>query len=146
MTDTIRRSIAIPDIARRFLEEPNLVAVATLDPDGAPRQAIVWYLFRDDEIVINSRVGRRWPTNLVRDARTSLAIASAASALHWVGISGRARPVHDQAQAQEDIAEMARRYNVADPDAAERMIREQFTKQERISFRIAIEAIHDHLS
>jgi hypothetical protein len=41
---------------------------------------------------------------------------------------------------------MARRYNVADPDTAERMIREQFTKQERISFRIAIEAIHDHLS
>jgi PPOX class probable F420-dependent enzyme len=146
MTDSIRASIGIPDFVRRFLEEPHLTAVATLDPDGAPRQAVTWYLFRDDEIVINSRVGRRWPTNLVRDPRTALAIADAANTLRWIGITGRATEVRDQAQAQADIAEMARRYNAADPEVAERRIREQFTREERISFRIAIEAIHDHLS
>ena len=51
----------------------------------------------------------------------------------------------DQATAQADIAEMARRYHADDPAEAERLIRNQFERQQRISFRIVPLAVHDHL-
>jgi hypothetical protein len=40
---------------------------------------------------------------------------------------------------------MARRYHADEPDEAERLIREQFERQQRISFRVTPLAIHDHL-
>ena len=58
---------SLPDHVRRFLAEPRYAAVATIDEDGAPRQAVVWFLLDGDTIVVNSLDGRRWPTNLRRD-------------------------------------------------------------------------------
>jgi hypothetical protein len=53
--------------------------------------------------------------------------------------------VTDQATAQADIASMARRYHADEPDEAERLIRERFGRQERISFRFRPVGVHDHL-
>ena len=53
--------------------------------------------------------------------------------------------VEDQPTAQADIAEMARRYHADDPDEAERLIRDRFERQQRVSFRVPIDAVHDHL-
>ena len=39
----------------------------------------------------------------------------------------------DQSTAQADIAEMARRYHADDPDEAERLIRDRFQRQQRVS-------------
>ncbi len=63
----------------------------------------------------------------------------------WVGLSGRVRIITDQAAAQADIAGMARRYHADEPGEAERIIAEQFEREERISFRFTATAIHDHL-
>ncbi len=43
--------------------------------------------------------------------------------------------VDDQAVAQADIAEMARRYHADEPADAEELIRDRFTRQHRITFR-----------
>ena len=59
--------------------------------------------------------------------------------------SGTATRIDDQPTAQADIAEMARRYHADDPGKAERLVRNQFEQQRRVSFRIAIDAVHDHL-
>ncbi len=90
--------------------DERYATIATIDPDGAPRQAVVWYTVDGDEIVINSAVGRRWPANLLRDPRISLAVIDAADGYRWVGLIGTVRAVTDQATAQADIAAMARRY------------------------------------
>ena len=90
-------------------------------------------------------IGRRWPSNLLRDPRVSMAINDHHDGERWVGITGIAEPIHDQAVAQADIAEMARRYNADDPAEAERLINERFERQERIRFRIVPRPIHDHL-
>jgi hypothetical protein len=63
---------------------------------------------------------------------------------HWVGLSGLVTVVEDQATAQADIAEMARRYHADEPEKAERIVR-GFESQTRISFRVRIDAVHDHL-
>jgi PPOX class probable F420-dependent enzyme len=136
------RTIALPDHVRRFLAEPHFATIATSDPDGRPRQAVIWYLFEDDGLVINSRVGRRWPANLVRDGRVSVAILDEADPLRWVGLSGVAEVVAEGPPAQAAIAAMARRYD--DPATAERKIRE-FETQQRITFRLRFIGVHDHL-
>jgi PPOX class probable F420-dependent enzyme len=133
------------DPIRDFLTSgPHYAIVATLDPDGSPRQAVTWYLVDGDDIILNSLVGRRWPNNLLRDPRISVAINEQGFDERWVGITGAATPIVDQTTAQADIAAMARRYN-ADPEAAETLIRTRFETQERISFRIRPLAVHEHL-
>ena len=115
--------------------------LATVAADGSPLLAVVWYLVRGDTLVVNSKAGRLWPTNLLRDPRCSLVVEDG---YDWVGVRGRATAVTDQTTAQADIAEMARRYKRHDPADAERMIREVFEPQERISFVIEADRITEH--
>jgi PPOX class probable F420-dependent enzyme len=135
--------VRMPARVRTFLAEVHYATIGTTDPDGSPRQAIIWYLLEGDELVVNSRVGRRWPTNLLRDGRVSLAVVDSADGMRWVGLSGVVVPVRDRVTAQADIAAMARRYN-DDPEDIAGLIR-TFESMERISFRIRVTAIHDHL-
>ena len=44
-----------------------------------------------------------------------------------------------------DIAGMARRYHAGEPDKADRLINRQFEREARISFRVRVDAVHDHL-
>ena len=144
MTDTSMRAPAFSASVRAFLARTHFITIATIDPDGRPRQAVVWYRLEGDEVVVNSRVGRRWPSNLLRDPRISLAVTDEVDGDRWVGLIGDAIPVTDQATAQADIAEMARRYHADDPAEAERMIERQFEREERISFRVSVRTVHDH--
>lgn len=117
---------------RDFLGAPHYAVVATIDPDGAPHQAVVWYLVDGDEIVVNSADGRRWPANLRRDPRIGFIVEDE---LRYVSTRGVARAEDDQAIAQADIAAMARRYHPDDPVEAETLIRDRFERQHRVSFR-----------
>ena len=134
----------LPDHVRAFLAEPRYATVATTDENGAPRQAVIWYLLDGDTIVINSLEGRLWPTNLRRNPNVSIAV-TAADREEWVGISGTVEVVDDQEQAQADIAAMARRYHTRNPAQADDLIKNRFQPQRRVSFRVSPTRIHDHL-
>jgi len=138
-------SAPLPEHLRRFLAEPNFATIATLDPDGSPRQAVIWYALEGEELIINSALGRRWPANLLRDPRIAISIVDRRDGLRWVGINGVVRVVRAQPTAQADIAEMARRYHADEPGEAERLITDRFETQERISFRVAIGTVYEHL-
>jgi PPOX class probable F420-dependent enzyme len=145
--DTPAAPAGIPftDEVRAFLDHTRFATVATLDPDGAPRHAIVWYTVEGDEIVVNSAVGRRWPTNLCRDPRIAFSVIDAADGYRWVGMTGIVRTIEDQPTAQADIAGMARRYHADEPDEAERLVHERFELQARISFRFGARTLQNHL-
>jgi PPOX class probable F420-dependent enzyme len=137
----------LPDHVRAFLAAPGrFVTLATLDADGAPRQAVIWYrLDADGRLTINSAEGRRWPANLRRDPRCSLTVQKPANAYSFVALEGRVvETIDEQAIAQADIADLARRYHADDPAAAERVIA-VFRTQHRVTFRVEILAVHDHL-
>ena len=137
----------LADRVRSFLEAPgHFATLATLDPDGAPRQAVIWYrLDPDGRIVINSADGRRWPANLRRDPRCSLSVAHPGDGYSFVALVGRvAEIVDDQEVAQADIAGMARAYHADEPAEAASVI-SRFRTQHRVSFRVEILAVHDHL-
>jgi PPOX class probable F420-dependent enzyme len=136
--------VNIEDKTRAFIDTTRFATIATIDADGSIRQAVVWYTVEGNEIVVNSAVGRRWPSNLLRDPRVSLSIASE-DGYHWVSITGTATPIEDQATAQADIAGMARRYHADEPGKADRLIRDRFTKQQRISFRVRATRIVDYV-
>ncbi len=127
-------SAPIEPSVRRFLEAPgHFAVVATLDPDGSVHHAVAWYLLRDGTLVLNSREGRRWPGNLLRDPRVSVAVEDG---YRWVTLRGTVEVIDDQARAQADIAEMARRYHADDPAHAEEQVR-MFREQRRVTFELA---------
>lgn len=129
--------IAMPPAARRFLEAPGRYAViATLGADGTPHQAVIWYAVDDDGVLINSRVGRRWPTDLLADPRVSLTVDGSAAARDgegYVTIRAQAVVAATGAAAMRDIQALARRYGR--PEDA-------WQGQERISFHLVPLAVH----
>ncbi len=134
----------LPERVRTFLDDERYATISTIDPDGSPRQAVIWYTIDGDEVVINSAVGRRWPSNLLRDPRIALSVIDPVDGLRWAGLTGTVRAITDRATTQADIAGMARRYEGAEPDEVARSIA-RFEAQERISFRFCPESVHDHL-
>jgi PPOX class probable F420-dependent enzyme len=134
----------LTDRQRAFLERPLFASIATTNEAGAPRQAVIWYRLEDDgRILVNSRVSRYWPAHLQRDGRTSLSITDPDDGYSWLGIVGRVDEIdddHDRALA--DILALADRYH---PEGADPADLESYHAYPRITFRIAIDRVHDHL-
>src|SRR2546430_13636011 len=72
---------------RAFLEENRFAVVGTVNPDGSPHLAVMWYLLDGDEVVVNSAQGRIKDRNLSRDPRLSLLVADG---YRFVRVDGRA--------------------------------------------------------
>jgi hypothetical protein len=129
--------ITLPQDARRFLEVPGHYAViATLGADGSAHQAVIWYAVDEQGLLINSRVGRRWPTELLRDPRVALTVdaSDAPSGREaYVTVQARAVPAASGAEAMADIQMLARRYGQPT---------DRWEGQERITFRLEPLAIH----
>jgi PPOX class probable F420-dependent enzyme len=128
---------------RAFLDQPLFATIATIDSHGAPRQAVIWYRLEDDgRLLINSRVSRFWPAHLRRDGRISLAVTGP-DGYSWLGITGQVDGVDDDpVRALADIEALAWRYHPGGPDPADLHSYRAFP---RITFRIAIDRVHDHL-
>jgi PPOX class probable F420-dependent enzyme len=121
--------------AREFLAAPRFATIATVGQDGAPHQAVVWFLLDGDDLIINSRPERRWPRNLAGDPRISVAIYEFERPEHWFGLKGRAELLHDGPEATADIQAMARHHG-KDP--------ETYAGQQRVSYRIHIESVFEY--
>ena len=137
-------AISLSDRVRAFLDRPLFLSLATIDADGAPRQAVIWYrLEADGRILVNSRQGRRWPTNLLRDGRVSMAITDPDDGYAWVGLTGHVADVVDEHDAAlADIVALAWRYHPEGPDPSDL---ESYATYPRITFRVAVDGVHDHL-
>ena len=127
--------------ARRFLEAPRFAIAATLNPDGSPLQAVIWYRLEGDVVVFNSRVGRRWPGNLERDRRVSITVADG---YDYVAMRGEVEIDHDPEIGQAVIAGLARRYQ-QDAAAADAQI-ERFATERRVTFRLHPRRVFERLS
>jgi PPOX class probable F420-dependent enzyme len=124
------QSPTLPASIRAFIAPPRYATIASLNADGSPHQAVVWYLVEGDRLIVNSRRSRRWPKNLMERPIVSLAIYDIAEPEHWVGLRGEARFLHDGEAAFSDIATMATRYG-SDP--------EQYRGQDRVSFEVRVD-------
>ena len=129
----------LTDAMRAFLDERRFAVLATINADGTPQLTVMWYELRGDTIVMNTKRGRKKDRNLTRDPRASLCVEDG---FRYLTLEGVIEIVEDPATAQADIAALARRYH--DPDEAERMAREVFTPQERVTLLLHIERADVH--
>jgi Pyridoxamine 5'-phosphate oxidase len=133
----------LPDHVREFLDRPHYATIATVGAGRAPHQAVVWYrLEPDGRVLVNSRSPRRWPDELQRERQASLAIPDVDDPLRWIGLQTVVEDVVDDvARAREDIVSLAVRYEENDEESVA-----AFRTQQRISFRLRIIAVADHLA
>ena len=131
--------LQLRDDVRAFLEEPRFAVLATVNVNGSPQQTVMWYELRGDTIVMNTRRGRKKDRNLIRDRRASLCIEDG---FRYVTLEGVIKMVDDPTIAQADIAALARRYH--DPIEAEKMAREVFASQERVTLLLHAERADVH--
>jgi len=122
---------------RAFLEEKRFAVVGTINVDGSPHLAVMWYLIDGDEIVVNSAQGRIKDRNLAANPRMSLLVADA---YRWIRVDGRARIEHDQGMTHADIRRLAARY-YEDERRVEDSVKNNFSKQHRITYRLPIRRV-----
>ena len=122
---------------RAFLEEKRFAVVGTINADGSPHLAVMWYLIDGDDIVVNSAEGRIKDRNLAADPRMSVLVADG---YRWIRVDGRARIEHDQSIAHADIRRLAARY-YEDERRVEDSVKNNFSKQHRITYRLPIRRV-----
>jgi PPOX class probable F420-dependent enzyme len=130
----------LSDKARAFLMEKRFAVLATINRDGTAQLTTMWYELQGDEIMMNTADGRVKAHNLRRDPRIAICFEDGYS---YITISGTARLDDDQATAQADIKHLATIYH--NPEKAEQMMRDSFSKQHRITIRMPIERVVEDL-
>jgi len=125
--------VALSEAARAFLAERRFATLATINPDGTPQQTVMWYELRGDHVVMNTARRRKKDQNMLHDPRISICVEDE---YRYVAIAGVAELIQDQVVAQSDIAALALRYE--GPERAAAMVRDNFSRQERITFLLAV--------
>ncbi len=122
----------LPPAVGEFLAQPRYAVIATINPDGSPHQAVVWYLLQDDGLILNSKVGRRWPSNAMRDSRVSITVEAG---LEYAVLTGTLEKIADGELAQQHIVTMGLRYEGPEGVARRGPV---WRTQERVSFRLIL--------
>ena len=130
-------SRAITPEQQAFLSELRFGVVGTTNPNGSPHVTVMWYLYEHGAIVFNTARGRLKDRNLSRDPRCSFIVAEG---YKFVRVDGRVRIVAEPVTAQDHIRRMAIRYH--GQEKGERMARETFAKQERISYVLPADEVY----
>jgi PPOX class probable F420-dependent enzyme len=137
---TAQHSPALSDAAREFLAPPRFAVVATINPDGSPLQAVVWYLMEGDTIVFNSRVGRQWPSNLCRDRHASVTVADG---YRYLDMRGEVEIDDEPEQGLAVISALARRYQTDEAKAAAQIA--TFSREHRVTFKLRPSRVFERL-
>ncbi len=123
---------------RAFLDAPRLAVLSTVDEDGSPHLAVLWYeLQRDSTLLMNGRSDHQRVINLQRDPRAALTVSTGD---RYMAIYGTVTLIDDQATAHRDFATLARRYHGAD-DAA--TMAAEVKDESRVTIRMQIERVDE---
>jgi PPOX class probable F420-dependent enzyme len=133
------QQVAIDSKVRQFLEERRFAVLGTINPDGTVQQTVMWYQLQGDKIMMNTRRGRVKDQNLLRDQRISICVEDE---YKYVTISGVVEIDDDRERGHATIEALATRYDGA--EEAERMMREVFGKQHRVTLLLPIEKLDAH--
>jgi PPOX class probable F420-dependent enzyme len=132
----------LTDEQRRFLEAKHFSVLGTTSASGSPHLTIMWYLLDGHEIVFNTAAGRKKESNLARDPRVSLLVYGD-DGYTYLRVDGAVRTITDRETTQNDIRRLASRY-YGDESRVERAMRDNFGKQERISYRLPTTRVYDY--
>jgi PPOX class probable F420-dependent enzyme len=100
----------LTDKARKLLEGPNLLFVATVNTDGSPQVTPVWTHVDNGNITFNTARGRVKERNMRRDPRIGLSIASRENSMEKVDIAGRVVEMIEGDEAEAQIDDLSEKY------------------------------------
>lgn len=128
-------STLFPEKYRDLLQKKAFGAFTTLMPDGSPQTTPVWVDCHDDEIWVNSAVGRQKDRNVRADPRVAIAIMDPENPYRYVEVRGRVREI-TQEDAEAHIDKMALKYLGRDKYPYRQ------PGEQRVLYKIAIEKTH----
>ncbi|MEO6501940.1 MAG: PPOX class F420-dependent oxidoreductase [Jatrophihabitantaceae bacterium] len=79
---------ALPDLAKKLLDNANIVVVATSNTDGSPQTSVMWATYEGDELLLSTIQGRKKETNWLKDPRVSVLILDREDPYHYVEVRG----------------------------------------------------------
>ncbi|HEV2011950.1 MAG TPA: TIGR03618 family F420-dependent PPOX class oxidoreductase [Candidatus Limnocylindria bacterium] len=122
---------------RDFLDVARFAVLGTVNADGSPQLTVIWYARRADEAIVNTTVPRKKALNMGRDPRVSLLVGESD---RYVRLDGDAREVAAGDDALRDIRQLAVRYD--GEAAAESQTRDVWSKQQRVTYAIAVRRVY----
>lgn len=123
--------------ARRLIQEPNYLYLATLNLDGSPQVTPVWVDAEDDLVLVNTAIGRVKERNCRRDPRVAASISARDNPWDKVDIRGRVVDFVEGARAESHIDFLAKKY------LGEDRYPSRSPGEERIILAIEAERIHE---
>jgi PPOX class probable F420-dependent enzyme len=95
---------------REFFEGKNFAFLSSLMKDGSPHVTPTWVDIEDDNILINTALGRIKQTNISRDPRIALSIINQDNQYEMVTIRGKVTEQITGDVAEKHIDKLARKY------------------------------------
>ena len=93
---------------KRLLADANHAVISTRNPDDSILNTVVWISTEDDDVAVNSAVGRKWPANLERDPRATVLVMEQGNPYNYVEIRGTATGTEEG--ADEHINALTKKY------------------------------------
>jgi PPOX class probable F420-dependent enzyme len=109
MTGRSNEKLTDPRI-RKFFEGKNFAFLSSLMKDGSPHVTPTWVDIEDDNILINTALGRIKQTNISRDPRIALSIIDQDNQYEMVTVRGKVTEQITGDVAEKHIDKLARKY------------------------------------
>ena len=109
MTGQSNEKLTDPRI-REFFEGKNFAFLSSLMKDGSPHVTPTWVDIEDDNILINTALGRIKQTNISRDPRIALSIINQDNQYEMVTVRGKVTEQITGDLAEKHIDKLARKY------------------------------------
>lgn len=109
MTGQSNAKLTDPRI-REFFEGKNFAFLSSLMKDGSPHVTPTWVDVEDDNILINTALGRIKQTNISRDPRIALSIIYQDNQYEMVTVRGKVTEQITGDVAEKHIDKLARKY------------------------------------
>lgn len=103
-------SQTIPSSHYDLLDEPVVVQLATLMPDGRPQVTPVWCDRHGDQIWVNSAAGRQKDLNMRRDGRVTVAVLDPENPYRYLEVRGHVVEIVEGQEAFAHINKLAHDY------------------------------------
>ena len=109
MTGQSNEKLTEPRV-RKFFEGKNFAFLSSLMKDGSPHVTPTWVDIEDDNILINTALGRIKQTNISRDPRIALSIIDRDNQYEMVTVRGKVTEQITGDVAEKHIDKLARKY------------------------------------
>ncbi|MDA8313534.1 MAG: PPOX class F420-dependent oxidoreductase [Actinomycetota bacterium] len=110
---------------RELASQKSFAALTTLMPDGQPQTHIMWVDATDDQLLVNTEVGRQKFRNVTRDPRVTVTIFDPQNPYHYAEVRGRVTSTVTGDEARRHLDVLSQKYQgtpYGQPIGSERVI------------------------